>query len=262
VDGRTYLGLEPTEHPEHWRLPVVPRLTSGGGTLWGGIGLAAAAEAMEVSTGRPTVWATAQYLAFASAPSVVDLEVHLPVSGHYTSQSRVVGRVDGQEIFTVNAATGSRPNDSRGQWAEFPRVPAPEECAPRSDFRYDTADTLMGHVDLRIASARPMTDLPGPPGNGRSALWARVPDLDLGTTTLAIIGDLVGFGVSQALGEVAHGSSLDNTVRIVELVPTDWVLLDIRIDGVAHGFGHGLVHLWTPDGHLLGTASQSTIVRP
>jgi len=30
---------------------------------------------------------------------------------------------------------------------------------------------------------------------------------------------------------------------------------------VADGFGHGLVHLWAEDGTLLGTASQSAIVR-
>jgi acyl-CoA thioesterase len=262
VDGRTFLGLEPTEHPLHWRLPVLPRLTSGRGALWGGIGLAAAAEAMEHATGRPTVWASAQYLAFASPPSVVDLEVHLPVTGHYTSQSRVVGRVGGEEIFTVTAAMGARPTAHAGQWAEFPRVPPPAECPARADFRYDTVDTLMGYVDLRLARGRPMSQFPDTPGDGRSALWARVRDLDLCTTTLAIVGDLVGFGVSQALGERATGSSLDNTLRIVDLVPTDWVLLDIRVHGVAHGFGHGLIHLWTPDGHLLGTASQSTIVRP
>jgi acyl-CoA thioesterase len=262
VDGRTFLGLEQGEHPSHWRLPVVPRLTSAGGALWGGIGLAAAAEAMELSTGRPTVWATAQYLAFAYPPAVVDLAVHLPVTGHYTSQSRVVGSVDGEEIFTVNAAMGDRPSAHAGQWAEFPRVPPPEDCPPREDFRADPTGTLMGHVELRVAKARPMSEFPAPPGDGRSALWARVPELDLGTTTLAIVGDLVGFGVSQALGTRAFGSSLDNTLRIVELVPTDWVLLDIRIHGVAHGFGHGLVHLWTTEGRLLGTASQSTIVRP
>jgi acyl-CoA thioesterase len=39
------------------------------------------------------------------------------------------------------------------------------------------------------------------------------------------------------------------------------VLLDIRVDLIAHGFGHGVVHLWAEDGTLLATASQSTIVR-
>jgi len=39
------------------------------------------------------------------------------------------------------------------------------------------------------------------------------------------------------------------------------VLLDIRVHAVHHGFGHGVVHLWTEEGTLLATASQSTIVR-
>jgi len=39
------------------------------------------------------------------------------------------------------------------------------------------------------------------------------------------------------------------------------VLADVRVHAIADGFGHGLVHLWTEDGTLLGTASQSAIVR-
>jgi acyl-CoA thioesterase len=48
---------------------------------------------------------------------------------------------------------------------------------------------------------------------------------------------------------------------VARLVPTDWVLLDVRIEAITNGFGHGLVHLWAQDGTLLATASQSTIVR-
>jgi hypothetical protein len=74
-----------------------------------------------------------------------------------------------------------------------------------------------------------------------------MPDLlDLSSgASLAILGDYVPFGISQALGLAGGGnSSLDNTLRVYRLVPTEWVLLDIRIDAVAHGFGHGVVHLW------------------
>jgi acyl-CoA thioesterase len=91
-----------------------------------------------------------------------------------------------------------------------------------------------------------------------------MPDLlDLSSgASLAILGDYVPFGISQALGLAGGGnSSLDNTLRVYRLVPTEWVLLDIRIDAVARGFGHGVVHIWAEDGTLLATASQSTIVR-
>jgi acyl-CoA thioesterase len=75
------------------------------------------------------------------------------------------------------------------------------------------------------------------------------------------MGDYVPFGIGQALGARAGGNSLDNTLRVASIVPTEWVLLDIRVHAVANGFGHGVVHLWADDGTLLGTASQSTIVR-
>ncbi len=69
------------------------------------------------------------------------------------------------------------------------------------------------------------------------------------------------FGISQSQGRWWPSNSLDNTIRIVRLVPTEWVLVDIRVEGVANGFGHGTVYLWAEDGTLLATASQSALVR-
>ena len=121
----------------------------------------------------------------------------------------------------------------------------------------------MSRIDLRLASAKAWEDLVGNPApGGRSALWARIPNiLDTSAAALAILGDYVPFGIGQALGQFAGGNSLDNTLRVVKIVPTDWVLLDIQVDGIANGFGHGTVHLYAQDGTLMATASQSTIVR-
>ena len=68
-------------------------------------------------------------------------------------------------------------------------------------------------------------------------------------------------GVGQALGIRGGGNSLDNTIRVMHLVPTEWVLLDIRVHAVDRGFGHGLVHMYAEDGTLLATASQTCMVR-
>ena len=94
-------------------------------------------------------------------------------------------------------------------------------------------------------------------------LWSRIPRSSTASTAaaLAVLGDFVPMGVGQALGVRGGGNSLDNTLRIVDLVPTDWVLMDIRIHAVERGFGHGLVHMFAEDGTLLATASQSCIVR-
>src|SRR4029079_11427849 len=142
------------------------------GALFGGCGLAAAVEAMERSTGRLTVWASAQYLSFARPPAVVEIEVVAMVTGRRTSQARAIGRVDDDEIFTVNAALGTRPDTMSGQWAVRPDVPPPDACPPRSTQQRHRG-TLFDRLEMRRANARDLDELPGPPGDGRSALWAR-----------------------------------------------------------------------------------------
>ena len=69
-----------------------------------------------------------------------------------------------------------------------------------------------------------------------------------------MLGDYVPFGIGQALGLPAGGNSLDNTLRVVRVIPTEWVLVDLRIHAIERGFGHGLAHLWAEDGSLLATA--------
>jgi acyl-CoA thioesterase len=169
------------------------------------------------------------------------------------------------EILTVIAALGHRdlPAGVEQTWVSRPDVPPPDEC-PRRMWGTDNAGSIMSRLEIRLANARAWDDTDGNPmPGGRSALWARVPDmLDLSSGAgLAILGDYIPFGIRQALGRPGGGNSLDNTLRVYELVPTTWVLIDIRIHAVANGFGHGVVHLWGEDATLLATASQSAIVR-
>lgn len=263
MDARTFLGLEATHNPYRWVLPVHPGVCTPGGFLFGGCGLGAAIAALEGTTGRSVVWATCQYLSYARPPEVLDLDVTVAVSGHQTTQARATGHVADREVFTVNAALGHRPMDAEGTWAVMPEVPDPAQCT-RREMRFDTGgEYLPDRMDVRLAAARHFSELPGPGmPHGRSALWAKLPDvLELSSAALAVLGDYVPFGIGQALGLMAGGNSLDNTLRIGRIAPTEWVLLDIRVHQVVNGFGYGDVHLWSESGTLLGTASQSTIVR-
>lgn len=260
MDVFRFLGLEATSDPLRWRLPVVPAVSTGGGFLFGGCGMAAAVAALEASSDRPLVWATAQFLSYARAPGVVTIEVTPMAVGRSVTQARAVGAVEGEAVFTVNAALGRRPVEAEGSWADMPTVPPAADCPTRT-LREDHTGGIMGRVENRLADARNLDELDGRPGSGRTAVWARVPDLAVSAAHLGILGDWVPFGIGQALGRRRGGTSLDNTLRIVRLVETEWVLLDIRIQAVAGGFGHGLVHLWAEDGTLLATASQSAVVR-
>jgi acyl-CoA thioesterase-2 len=263
MDARAFLGLEPSHNPFRWHLPVTLGVSTGGGFLFGGSGLGAAISAMEGTAGRPCIWATAQYLSYAKPGEVLDIDVTLAVEGHQMTQARAVGHVGNREILTVNAALGVRPMEATGQWERLPDVlPDPHHCPPRPN-RFMTDGTINERLDLRMVQGRDWASLDGTPGDGRTLMWARMPEVieDVDATALAILGDYVPMGVGQALGVMGGGNSLDNTLRVVRLVPTEWVLLDIRVHGVDHGFGHGLVHMFAQDGTLLATASQSCIVR-
>ena len=254
MDARQWLGLQPTHNPMRWYLPITPGICSGYGTLFGGCGLGAAIDVLERVTGRPVVWACAQYLDYAKPPSVVDLDVHIGAEGRSTTQARVLGSVGGTEIFTVNGALGRRDLPEEGQWVTPPDVPGPDDCPPR-ELRVSPGNTIASRLEQRMAIEAP--------GTGRTAVWTRVPDLlEVSAASLAVLGDFVPIGIRQAVPSEINANSVDNTLRVADLAPTHWVLVDIRIEAVARGFGHGHLYLWAQDGTLLGTASQSAMLRP
>ena len=260
MDATEFLGLAPTHNPMRWYLPITDGIATREKFLFGGCGLGAAVAAMEAVCERPVVWATAQYLSFAMAGSIMDLDVTVAVAGKRTSQARVVGRVGDREILTVNAALGSKDIPIDEQWRTMPSVPDPLDCPSRGALVEDSG-SIMTRFDMRLAAGTPWDRFDGTPApGGRSALWVRMPDVDMSAAALAILGDYVPFGISQSQGRWMPSNSLDNTVRVQRLVPTEWVLCDVRIDGIHDGFGHGSVYLWSSDGTLLATASQSAVL--
>ena len=143
-----------------------------------------------------------------------------------------------------------------------PDVPGPDDCQVRGPCLPGT-ESIMDRIDVRLADARPWEEMDGNPApDGRSLLWARMPDLLDPSSGPAWPSSATTWPSYQPVPRRAGGNSPDNTLRVYRLAPTEWVLLlDIRIHAVAHGFGHGVVHLWSEDGSSPATASQSTIVR-
>jgi acyl-CoA thioesterase len=262
MDTRSFLGLRQSHNPYRWSMEVTQGVSTMGGFLFGGSGLGAAISAMEGTSGRQTIWATAQYLSYAKPGEILDIDVTIAVEGHQMTQARAVCHVGNREILTVNAALGERPMEVSGQWETMPDVASPDQCEPRL-HRLPVDGTISDRIDERLAKGRGYDELDGTPGDGQTLMWARIPDVIDGVdaASLAVLGDFVPMGVGQALGVRGGGNSLDNTLRVVHLVPTEWVLLDIRVHAVERGFGHGLVHMFAEDGTLLATASQSCIVR-
>jgi acyl-CoA thioesterase len=262
---RLFFDLRATHNPHRWYLPLTPDICvgrPGDMFMFGGVGLASAIAAMERTTGRPLVWATAQYLSYAQPPNVVDLDVWTPSVGKYNTQARVISHVGDKEILTVNAALGARPSELSKQWLTMPDVPPPQDCEAAEHWRGDEGG-LHGRIEIRVAKGHYGFDRVGvAEPEGRLLMWLRPKgDFAIDAAMLAVFADHVPSGIGNALGRNAGGNSLDNTLRIRRIVPTDWVLCDIRILGVHGGFGHGAMYLFAQDGELMATASQSLIVR-
>lgn len=261
-------NLRATHNPHRYYLPIEPAICGGppgNRFLFGGVGLACAIKAMELTCKRPVMWATAQYLSFARAPSVVDVDVHVPINGRYTSQAQAQLHVDAEEIITVIGALGERPDSPSLTWPTPPAAPRPEDCPESNRWRDQTGDHIGAHFEVRVAQApQPVGQAnPGGAGNdGRTVLWVRpIGGRHVDSCMLAIIADFVAQGIGGAIGQLAGGNSLDNTIRYAAADETEWVLCDIRINAVQRGIVHGAMYLYSEKGVLLATASQSLILR-
>jgi len=256
VDAKTFMGMTRTSE-DTWGFEVTERLITPGHFLFGGCGLASGLVALEEASGRPTIWATAQYLSYAPLGAKVTVKADLCVVGGHVTQARSTMYFEDREIVTVNAALGTGELSSPTPWVTMPDVPDPEDCPPRTlHRRFD--NSIFDHVETRLALGRTFTEIDGTPGSPVMALWSRVPGhFETSGATLAIFGDYVSGGVSQPMGRHTMGRSLDNTIRIATLEPTEWVLCEIHMHALAQGFAQGTAFLWSRTGTLLATASQS-----
>lgn len=102
-----------------------------------------------------------------------------------------------------------------------------------------------------------------PSGDGRTLLWARMPEIVLDAASISLMADYMAAAVGNAISTTAHCTSLDNTIRFATgLKPgtPDWVLCETQIDLVDGGMAHGTCHIWSEHGLLLPVASQSMTI--
>lgn len=259
---REYLGLRPTDDPNRWQLELTPRVLTPAGAMHGGAALAATVEALEATTGRPLIWATAHYLTHAGPRGRLDVAVSVEVAGHQTTQARAQLSLGDVEVLLTVASLGTRESPGTGRWVRAPDVSGPDEAKHRPASPPGT-ESLIDHYEVRLASGRMGAELDGTPGPGQSVLWCRLPEGRRPVTAgdLALVGDLLMLGLSDALGAPTTANSLDNTIRVVERAPTEWMMLDVRIDAAESGYAHAGAHLWTDDGTLLGMATQTLVLR-
>lgn len=264
--SKALFELRATHNSHRFHLPVTMDLCVGlpeRRFLFGGVGLAAAIDAMQRTSGRPVIWATAHYLSFARPGSTVDLDVWIPVAGNQTSQAQVLEHIEDGKIISVIAALGARDSAISDQWVPMPRVAPPGDCPAVESWRAGE-DGLQSRFEVRLAHGRyPDGQRPeGRSDDGRVAFWIRSNEgLLADPLLLAVVADYISVAIGNAIGAFAGGNSLDNTIRYARIEPAEWILCDIRIESIHHGVVHGTMHLFDETGLLMATASQSLILR-
>ncbi|MEM9516688.1 MAG: thioesterase family protein [Actinomycetota bacterium] len=231
--------------------------------LYGGSAIAASIEAAEVATDRSLQWVTTQFIGSPQPGDDIDIVVETGAAGRATSQIEVVGSIDGRPMFTSLCALTSKSSGDARAFVAMPDVPPPHECPDMSEpFAVDAGGTFFDHLERRIAAGAWALDAVDHPQPGPLRLWCRIPDQRIGSpATQAFVADIIPLAVCAALGIVPGGTSLDNTVRVIDRAPTEWVLLDVRPEGYHQGIGHGSLDIWSDDGRLIGTAQQTCIIR-
>jgi acyl-CoA thioesterase len=255
VDQR-FLGLDDTGTPGRMSFVIEPHLARFDRRLYGGAAIAVSLAAIERVTGRDAIWATTQFAGTAPMGTRLDVHAEVLAAGRRTSQVRVTATAgDGVVFAALGAAAEPKPDGLTGTAERKPTVRPPEEG--RAAFSPPSEQAHVGwHLaaDLRTA---PIVEHPDT-GAGRVCLWVRMVDGQPWTPArLAFVADMVPVSVARGAGVHGAGTSLDNTLRIGALAPTEWVLVDLRPQLASGGYGHGTVHVWSEDGTLLATGSQS-----
>ncbi len=257
------LALADGPTPTTFRLDVRPELCTPFEFLYGGSGIAASVEASERATGRPLQWITTQYVGAPKPGDIVEIDVNIAAAGRATTQTQVTGTVDGVVVLASLCAHNVRAAGDEQAFQTMPAVPSPRDSRRFDEiFQTDASGSFSDSFERRIAVGKFAAEAVGDPQTGGLALWVRMLDEPIGSpATQGFVADLGPLAVCASRGVAPGGTSLDNTVRVVDPTPSEWVLIEIEADGYHRSVGHTTARLWSEDGRLLGIAQQSAIVR-
>ena len=266
-----FLGLERLRGTGYFEFTVTPQLSRMDGRLYGGTAIAVSVAVAELVSERSALWMTTQFVSTVETGAPVGVEAEILAPGKRTNQVRVTGKSPtGAVVFASLGATGHhRDSGLNGVFETRPTVTSPEDStgwtSPFAGMREAAGEAVGSDLGFnRVLELRGASILDHPePGPGRTCLWVRRRDGAAVTPAMAAyMADMVPMSVGRALGVLAGGTSLDNSIRIGEFVDTEWVLLDLRPHLAAGDYGHGTAHVWSADGRLMATASQtSTMMR-
>jgi acyl-CoA thioesterase-2 len=259
------LGLERDPgDPEVVRFELAPHLCRHDGVLFGGTALAATLAAFELVSGRPSLWATVQFVGRAVMADLIECRVVVAAHGRSVDQLQLTASVDGEHLFTSVGSTATRrPDGISGSGRTMPDAPPPEACerfGPAAAVAAASSTTRPFGESVGHHAVSEFREVPAGPGGtpGHVLMWARVTGrVATSAAKLGFLADMVPIAICRAAGVEGAGTSLDNSLRVGRLVDTEWVLVELEAHAADGGYGWGVSHMWAPDGTLMATGSQT-----
>ncbi len=238
--------------PETYRItPTKPACVGVGDHQFymGGVGMAAAIEALEAWAEKPLVWATIQFVNHGMLGDDLTLHLERVGGGRRLVQARAQ-LLRGDEVLQQTlAALGKRDADHDVQFAQMPEVPSPENCALKIDDAMKQPGNLIDQFERRIAFESA--------DEGIERMWIKPKfEVEHGAGLLALISDFFLGAHPRTRG----GVSLDNTFRLRALPSGEWILAETILSSFANGIVHGEQKQFSQDGSLLSVSSQTGLL--
>lgn len=229
--------------------------------LFGGAALSAAVDALEDTSNRKAVWATAQFVTSPPLGETVYLEATMLASGRSASQGHCVARFGDCEAYRVAVALSDRIDPSPRPWLMAPDVPTPDACPHFLSWGRDDGEPIQRRVDCRVAGRGGLigeSDLR--PGEVR--FWLRsVERRPIDRSMLSVFSDFTPACIEEALGAPWLKSSMDITIRFCAPPDSEWILGQMFMDAVHGGFAHIRSNFFSESGALVSIASQTMVLR-
>ncbi|MBA2608287.1 MAG: thioesterase family protein [Actinobacteria bacterium] len=254
------LELEATDNGINGRFELEMRLCRPDGGLFGGTAIAASTTCMEAATNAPAVWITTQYVSTARVGGVIELDTRIVARGKRINQLQVTGHVGGELMFTSVGSTAlPREGGIEGQYQAMPTVAGPDNAA---DF-FPGPPQLRGDSNFFGAAEFRSVELAEDEKRtkGSFVLWARVSGQPATPAIIGYLADMSPTAVARGAGKMGGGTSLDNSMRFGPDTQSEWVLMEMHGHLAVGGYGHSSIHIWSPDGVLLGYGGQTSNIR-
>ena len=214
----------------------------------GGVAMGTAVDALERTFGKPLLWAATQFLNHAFMGEDLRLEVVQEGGGKSVVQASARLCRGDQVLQHTRAALGRRECEPDRQFVEMPNAKEPHEGTRKTDNAYLQPGNFLEQFERRAV----LQDRE----RGIDYAWTKTAPFAVDAAILAIVSDFYMGAHPRGRG----GTSLDNTIRICALKPTEWVLSVTQVSAFSSGTMQGSQHHFAQDGTLLAVSSQTGLL--